>query len=135
MLSIQGGKYALLTLDKQTTAEATAYYNPTCSDLLFGTGRVPYYTNLLHGTAGFWVALDMLRAGELEPCGGTCIPDAPVCKLLRSPNISKPHPDFSPGGFMENNTCRSRPDPHQEEIPCPSHDTVRTAEFEPAIPR
>ena len=86
------------------------------------------YINLIQGSAGTRINDLMKTNGELEPCGGACLPEAPVCKLLRPANVSKPHPDFSTGGFMENTTCWSRPDPQgrQEKVPCPAYDNGHT---------
>ena len=122
--SIVGGKFSLLTLSQQKPQDSNSYFNPACNDALV---FVAFYLNLAQGTGGAELNQEMLDTGVLQPCGGLCLPESPICKQLRPENKSAPHPDFSEGGFMASTFCLSRPDPfgNRQSVPCPSYDNVR----------
>ena len=115
---IQGGKFSLQTKSGETAEEATAYWNPGCADALTVT---VFYTNLLQGAIGESLRRGQRVAGDLRPCGGVCTPEQPVCRQVRPRDESVPHPDFVPGGFLQNSTCRNTPS--SDVVDCPAFDT------------
>ena len=74
-------------------------WNPGCSDTL---NSVAYYINLLQGSMGS----ELTKLIDNTPCGGSCEPEAAVCKQQRSPNPAAPHPDC--GDWL----WRGKPHPH-----------------------
>ena len=96
--SIVGGKFSLATKGAESLSDATEIWNPACSDTL---DFVAYYINLLQGSLGEEIIKEIegrlnatALADYLEPCGGQCSAEKPLCKPQARPvNQNVVHPD------------------------------------------
>jgi hypothetical protein len=117
-----GGGLSLQGLSIESPIKASERYNIACINSL---DNVAYWVNLLQGSVGSLLNSIQRELGLMTPCGGLCLPESPVCKPLRSPNASRAHPDFAPGGILESTTCYSQAnrDLSASVVDCPTFDT------------
>ena len=119
--NVTGGYYSLEAKSIQSNDDASTYYNTECTEMMDFNG---YITNLMQGAMGMELWKYEREAGITARCGGKCLPEAPICKLTRTPNTSKEHPDFARGGLLEHTTCVTAPDENGDFLStsCPTYD-------------